>query len=285
MIARSIATLLVVALAACSDDARPPAPAATQTPTKAGPTKNEPPAPPAPEYGILEGTITILEGAEVPSLPVAMIPRRGEMDIPESCPPPRRDDRQLIRIASDGHGLNGVIVTVADFEAHNNPPHTPRTHDLTIRECRLEPRMIDATVGDTLRLHNDDEYPFMPSTTGGGMTQALIKGQTRDIPLARGGSQMLGCGAFGPPCGRADVLVLNHAVHGLTSQNGHYRIEHVPAGEEITVHAVGLMYRTEHQAITLQPGETRTVDFVLTPTPFAEPVPNAPPTPGAPTMF
>lgn len=264
-------------LAGCSSCETHP-PAATNTPPVAPPT-------PVVRYATLEGTIRIADGAEVPTLPAAMIPRHGNQNAPEFCSPPRTTDRQLVRLAEDGHGLSGVIVTVTDFEGRNQPPHQPQVHDLTIRDCRLTPTMIDATAGDTLRLHNDDDFPFLPSLTSGGMTQALIKGQTRDISLARGGSQMVGCGAFGPACGRSDVLVLNHPVHALSDATGHFRIAQVPSGEPITVTAVGLMYRPSPMGLTLQPGETRRVDFVLTPTPFAEPAPAPAPDPNQPTMF
>ncbi len=279
------ATFGCIFLAGCSSCGEQNASSPTESGSGASITPAQPPPPAAPRFATVEGRITIAPGTQAPSLPVAMIPRHGDAPAPDFCSPPRTTDRQLVRLAEDGHGLMGVVVTAADFEGANQPTHEPRVHDLTIHDCRLVPSMIDATAGDTLRLHNDDDFPFLPSMSAGGMTQALIKGQTRDIPLTRGGSQMLGCGAFGPMCGRADVLVLNHPVHATSNASGQFRIAQAPAGEEITLHAVALMYQTNTITVTLQPGETRHVDFVLTPAPFPEPVPAPPANPNQPTMF
>jgi hypothetical protein len=132
-----------------------------------------------------------------------------------------------------------------------------------IRDCKLTPMVVAATRGDTLEITNETDYPYMPIAGNAGMAQAIMRGESRTIPLDQGGVKGLGC-TFTAPCGRAEVVVLYHPFHTLTGETGRFRLE-VPAGEEIEVHAWHPLFEEASETVTVPAGETRRLDFTLRP--------------------
>lgn len=214
----------------------------------------------------IEGTVRLAVGATLgryPDQPMVGGPARPAL--PDNCTAPSEEDRVPVRQAAGG-GLIGVLVAVADFAREIE--HEPVRQELNITDCRLSPRLITATRGDTLVLRNDTDYPFMPDL-GTGMLQAVLYENERELPLGQGGVRSITCG-FAAPCGRADVVTMYHPLHIVTDDAGHYRIEGVPAGEEIRVNAWHPIYQETNETLTLRADETRTIDFVLTPVPVQE---------------
>ena len=235
----------------------------------------ESPTEPSPEGGeaaaevtTIEGVVRLADGAELPSYPTnPMVAPHGRPSIPESCTPAQNADAQPVQQGE--RGLAGVLVALHDFA--RAPRHAPATHELAIRDCRLQPRLVVATRGDVLRIRNETDYPFLPDF-GGGMMQALLPERTRDVELAQGGVRSLECG-FAAPCGRAEVVTLYHPLHTVSEANGTFRIEGVPAGEEVRVSAWHPLFQEASQNVTVEEGETRRVELVLEPAP----PPDAPP--------
>ena len=233
----------------------------------------EAPAEPTPEVAVVEGTVRLAEGVELPAYPP--VERSAAQPAPpESCPPPREADRQPVGMG-EARGLSNVLVAAAEFDAA--PASAPQTHRMSIRDCRLTPMFIAATRGDSLEITNETDYPYMPVTGNAGMAQALMRGESRTIPLDQGGVKGLGC-TFTAPCGRAEVVVLYHPVHTLTGEAGRFRLE-VPAGEEIEIHAWHPLFEEASETVTVEAGQTRRIDFTLRPS-AAAPAP----TEGAPTV-
>lgn len=216
----------------------------------------------------LEGVVRLAEGAELPQWPENPMTPAGRPALPDACTPPQTTDREPVRRVEGGR-LTGVLVTLADFETE--PPHEPATHELVIRDCRLTPSIVVATRGDTLRLVNQTDYPFMPEL-GTGMLQAILHEQTREMELAQGGMRTLSCG-FTASCGRAEIVTLYHSLHAVTDEDGRFRIENVPANDELRIGAWHPLFREAGERLTLRPGETRRVELVLTPAPPEEPTP------------
>lgn len=210
---------------------------------------------------VIEGTLRLADGAELAQYPESpTVGGPGRPALPEACTPPQQSDRVPVQEASGG-GLTGVLVALADFDRHVD--HEPETHRLTIEDCRLTPRLVVATRGDTLVLRNDTDYPFMPDL-GTGMLQGLLHEEERELELGQGGVRTLMCG-FAAPCGRAEIVTLYHPLHTISDARGHYRIEGVPAGEELRVNAWHPLYQEANETVTLRSGETRTIDLVLSP--------------------
>jgi len=211
-----------------------------------------------PALGTVEGVVRLAPGAELPSRPPEDLGDRPAP--PESCTPPRTVDRQPVRMGGE-RGLEGVLVAASEFDA--SPEHEPVAHEVTITDCRLEPRLVVATRGDHIALTNETEYPFMPIMGSGGLAQALLHGQTRQLELDQGGVNAIAC-TFTAPCGQTDVVTLYHPFHTTTGEAGRFTLE-VPAGEEIEVHAWHPLFEESGQTFTVEPGETKRIELVLRP--------------------
>lgn len=281
---RSPSAALLLVLAGCGDcgASRTQPDAQTTEVTQTQAATNPPAATPrVVQTGIVEGRILIAEGGELPSFPREMMPSALRTDVPVAeCSPPKTTDRQPVTLAADGRGLVGVLVAAAGFRAA--PPASPRTHEIAIRDCRLTPMFFDATVGDTMRLRNDSHYPHVPVIPGvGAIQQAMVPGTSNDFVLDQSGIKTIGCGAFGANCGRLDYVVMEHPVHTMSVAEGRFRLDNVPANEDLTVNAWHPLFRSATVNVRVAPGETRTVELVLTPEP-PQVAPAPPPVPAHP---
>lgn len=232
-----------------------------------------PPEPDRPS-GVLEGRVLLAPGVELPAWeqhPLAV----SRSPISDACTPPQEGDRYPLQLSA-GRALGGVLVALSNFRSE--VPHEPVTHEVTITDCRITPRFVDATRGDSIRVTNRTDFPFLPVFgAAGGMMQALLYEQSRDIELDRGGVWPLNCG-FGAPCGRADVVVLYHPVHTLTDDEGRFRIENPPSGENLRLSAWHPLLREAAVEITVRAGQDQTVeDLVVTIAPAPEAGEPAPP--------
>lgn len=224
--------------------------------------------------GVIEGVVRLAEGADLPQYPDnPMVAPPGRPDVPEACTPAQERDRQPVQRAAGG-GLSGVLVALHDFATI--PVHEPVTHEMTITDCRLTPRLIVATRDDRLRITNETDYPFLPNFEV-GMMQALLHQRSREVELGQGGVRSLQCG-FAAPCGRAEIVTLYHSLHAITDESGAFRIEGVPTGEELRVSAWHPLFVEGSETLTVRAGQTSRVQLVITPAEIT-----APPTPPTPT--
>ena len=281
---RAASLFLVFALAACGGRTETPQPADPAATATAATPPAQPPTPPAlaGPSGTIIGIVRLADGAEVPSWPAQAMPHPpgSQVQRPDLCGPPKLTDTQSARLDAANRGLSGVLVAPSDFDRAPTP--VPATHQVAIRGCTLDPPFLVATLGDTLHLTNATNYPFLP--TGGegpGITQALMKDQTRDFSLDRVGPRTIGCNAFGLACGRTDVMTMAHPLHAVTARNGSYRIENVPANQDLRLHAWNPLFRETVVPVRLAAGETKTIDIVLTPAPI-QVQPEVPTTPRDP---
>jgi hypothetical protein len=209
--------------------------------------------------------VRLADGESLSSWPDALMPRPPGDPVarPDLCGPPKLADKQSARMADPGtRALSGVLIAPVGFQWA--PPRRAVTHELAIRDCMIDRPFLDATLGDRIRLTNETDYPFLP--TGGegpGVTQALMRGQSREFTLDRPGPRTVACNAFGLACGRADVMVLAHPLHATTGADGRFRIEQVQANQDLRIHAWNPLLQETSQTVRLNPGETRTLEFVM----------------------
>lgn len=210
-------------------------------------------------------------GAELPSYRPIDWSGRGAR--PEGCPPPHQGDRTPVQMDAD-RNLVGLMVAVdaTALDETEVAPREPVTHELTIRDCRLEPMFIAAVRGDTLKITNEDEYPFLPAQLGATQYQALMQGQSREIPLTEGNVLQFEC-AFAAPCGTADVVVSFHPLFALTGDGGKFRIDGVPANRALRIVAWHPLFLESAVSVNLATGETETVQIEIAPAPPPEPAP------------
>jgi hypothetical protein len=245
-----------------------------------GDTHTPRPAPVAP-HGTVIGHVTFAPGdAGLPYYPDYMIPTpAAPAPPPEDCP--HMQAHVPVRMDEHDRGLVGVMIAATEFD-RTHPPHADPTHrDVEIRDCSLTPMLVVANVGDTIVVTNRSSYPYFPSVTGyGGTTMAAIRDQPpREFSLDHPGITQLGCGSFGVQCGRADVIVLQNPAWAVTTTAGAYRIENVPPGDHVEIHAWHPLFAEAMERIDLHDGETKTVDLVLR----AAPLPPPPEDAGTPT--
>lgn len=239
------------------------------------------PTPPSAATGTVEGVVRLADGAELPSLPEEA-PRANAAPWPASCTPPRIADRQPVRLVEGdpSRKLAGVLVSASEFQGRAEAP--PRTHTVSIRDCRLDPPFLAVTRGDRIELRNDTQHPFLPSfsASGGGLMQALLHNQARTLHVDQGGVHEIACG-WAAPCGRTTVAVLYHPLHQLTS-DGTFRIAGIPEGDA-EIHAWHPLFEDSMQRVTVRAGQTVRVELTLTAAPARPtPPPPEPPAPGAP---
>lgn len=275
-VVRSVASLLVllglsIPLAGCDDCGRQPA--ATPSRRSRGPSKRgaSPAAPPSyVATGVVEGTIRVR--GEVPVDPELAARLEGRTPRPQRCRAITDEERRPVHVGTDGR-TGDVLVTATFPQSVRVPPPVRANRPLLIRDCRLTPRLLAATRGDTLVMRNEDEYPFVPRVNpiAMGFMQALLQGQSRRIELERGGVFEADCG-FGAACGVTTIVVLYHGIHATSDPDGHYRVEGVPADTEVELHAWHPALRDRTVPVRVGRGATRTVDFELEPSP-ARPAP------------
>jgi hypothetical protein len=216
--------------------------------------------------GVVEGVVKLKDGAKLPSFPMELMSRQTlkakPPEQPKVCSPMSPADRQTVQLTPDGK-LVGVLVAGSEFKKTYQRP--PLTHDVTIEDCRLKPSFVAAQKGDKLRIHNATDYPFMPQFGATAYMETLIKGQEKEIDLDKGGLvTSLLCG-FTASCGRTDVIVLFDAIYAKTDENGRFRIENVPAGQEGRLSVWHPLFQETSVKVYLAAGETKTIELEVAP--------------------
>lgn len=226
--------------------------------------------------GFVEGVVRLAEGAELPSYPQNPLVVEGRNAIPDECTPPREADRTPVVVAEGTGGLVNVSIVATGQDERTWPrAHEPVTHEIHIRDCRIQPPLVVATRGDRVRLVNDTEYPFFPEL-GEGVLQALLRQEPREITLDQGGVRTVQCG-FAAPCGRMELITLYHPVHTVTPESGRFRLE-VPANQQVRVTAWHPLFQETFAMTEVEPGQTREIELTIRPAEVRAPQP--PPGPG-----
>ena len=219
--------------------------------------------------GTIEGVVRLQEGAPTPAWATSPMVMENR-ELPAECPPVRTTDREPLGVAAD-RGLSGIVVVATGRDPRRWPgPGEPRDHELVIGEqCRLGPTVLATTRGDRLILRNETDFPFFPET-GLGVLQALLRQEPREMVLDVAGVRDVQC-AFAAPCGRATVMTFYHPVHTVTGEDGTFRLEGVPADQEISLVAWHPLVEESRTVLTLTAGEARRLELVVRPSPESAP--------------
>ena len=244
--------------------------------------KKEPPKPtqtvaPLKKKAVLVGSVRF-EGDELPMYTSEQMERQVLAHAkggttPDVCSPPKLEDRTPVSLTPDGK-LVGVMLAASEFSRRDDPA-PPKTLHVTIRDCRLQPKLLLAHIGDTVHISNESPFPLMPGLGYETYNQTLTQGQWREIKLDSGGVKILSCG-FSGQCGRTDVVVLAHTQATVTNDKGEFRLEDFPADETVRINAWHPLFFDTYQEVKVSPGEEKRVELVLKPKP--------PPKPPAPVV-
>ena len=267
MLQRCLIALFVLALCACDGcgGSRP------SVESSSAPTP-----PPAPS--VLEGVVRLAPGAQLPHFSIEEMEKKvldhvTRDKLPEVCSAPKNSDREPVKLTDDGL-LAGVMLAASQFSS--SELRAPRIHEVSIRDCRLTPSLVVAMRGDSLRIKNEVNYPFMPSFGKSTYVQTLTPGQQKDFILEQGGVKPVLCG-FTAPCGRTDVIVLYHSVYAVTDAEGKFRIEDFPPDETIEINAWHPLFQEAKLSVNVPAGQTKKIELILTPAPADAPAPAAAP--------
>lgn len=244
--------------AGCGDDALETHDSPTSAPTG---------APDATKLGgVVKGVVRLAEGATLPSYAqkdmergILQHTKRGEW--PKSCTPPKEADKQPVKLTGDGL-LAGVMVAGSNFKGAK--PRPPKTFEVAIRDCRLDPALVVAMKGDRIVIKNEVDFPFMPTTGTEKVARTLMPGQQFDVPLDRGGLQAILCG-FTAPCGRTDVIAVYHPVFAVTDEQGRFSLPDFPTDQKVQLNAWHPLFAEAHIEVQVGQGETKEVVLTLTP--------------------
>lgn len=230
--------------------------------------------------GFVEGVVRLAEGAELPRYPENPLIAEGRNAIPDECTPPREVDRTPVTVAEETGGLVSLSIVATGHDPESWPrPHEPVTHEVVIRDCRIQPAILVTTRGDRLRLANETDYPFFPEL-GEGVLQALLRAEPREITLQQGGVRTIQCG-FAAPCGRMELITLYHPVHTVTPASGRFRLE-VPANQEVRITAWHPLFEETFAMTEVRPGQTRELELTIRPADVRAPQPPPAPRPEGP---
>ena len=222
--------------------------------------------------GTVTGVVRLADGAELPRYPTSGLSADGPTPLPADCTPETSADREPMALAAD-RGLSNVPVVAMGDATRWPAPGAPRTVPLRIRNCRLDPWVVTATIGDVLRIENELVYPFFPAVAGleTGFNQAILPGEPRELELDSARPMTMQC-TVTTGCRRAELLVLHHPVNTVSAEAGRFTLS-VPAEQEVELVAWHPLVQEASVHTRVAAGETVTVEIVVRPVPAPEPAP------------
>lgn len=262
---RRLLVMVALLAAACGDSK----PSATSQPAlePAKDSKVVPPAPAPEPTGVIEGTVVLADGAELPRRPDPKTSGKlAIVDPPAPCSPIGDADLWPVQLDKEGRGLASVHVALTGMKS--TAPAAPRTHELAIEDCRLNRSLLAARMGDSVHIRNASGAPLLPTLPGDSFMEAILPGGERTVELKRAGQSQMSCG-FAAYCGQTDVLVTTHSLFAVTDKTGHFRIEGVPLNVELTVNAWHPLFSVSKQPLKLTAAASAPLKLALSPSPAA----------------
>ena len=206
--------------------------------------------------GVIEGTIHVVgDKAAV----------RTFAGLPKGCEH-AQDVHGPVYLSGPKGELEGALVAAIEVAGYVRTPRNDRP--ITIKDCAVEPTVIDMTLGQRLMVTNLDDAPYMPQVPRKMVVRRLaLKGMTpvpvmltEVAPYAL--SWIVGADP-GPGSPTATVFVLPSALHDVTKVDGKFRIAGVPEGSaRVVVSHIGMDEVSKQ--VTVKGGEVLHVDLTMT---------------------
>ncbi len=204
-------------------------------------------------YATIEGVVELADNVTV----------EPDFDVETTLnqpPPPRECDGDV----EGASWLDDGVVGAGGFSIKSAKKVEPQTHEVSIDRCRLSERILPVTVGDRIKLVNRGSYPFMPTLGDREPSKVLLKGESQSFEVTEAGMHEAHC-SFTAPCGKTRVAAFHHAVHAQLGPDGRFRLTDVPAGVAVQISVWHPKLSADVQTVTLKPGETRKLKFVMQP--------------------
>jgi plastocyanin len=203
------------------------------------------------------GTISgrVLVAGTVPKLPPQPVYKQHEV-----CGQTMPDERLEV---GPGGALRYAVIQVDGVSA-GKPIPRDQPVPLDNRKCAFVPHVLDATVGQTLQIHNDD--PFLHDAHAWLGTRTLfnvgvLPGHTVSRPLNDAGLVHINCNVRHTWM-HAFLFVGENPYHAITDAEGRFRIDQVPPGS-YTLTVWHELLGTVERPVKVESGQTTTVDFAL----------------------
>jgi hypothetical protein len=177
------------------------------------------------------------------------------------------DTFSLPLFESDGHGLGGAVVWLADAR-RGKPLPVERRYTLTNERCLLVPRVQGVVAGGTLNVRSIDAAVHRNRFLRAGTDSVLAKIQLNDegqvVPveqvLSIPGELEVRCDQH--PWTRAWLMVFDHPYFTTTTPDGAFRIDSIPPGEyQLVVWHPRL--GTKEESVKVEDGRERDVRIKL----------------------
>lgn len=154
----------------------------------------------------------------------------GKHDIP--------NERLIVN--QENNGIQNAVVYVYTRSSGDDLPEVApaaKTHELANVQCRFEPHVVLAQIGDTLKITNPDEVGhnanlnFFRNTAQNLMIPSK---QEKEVALEEAEPAPIPVDCNIHPWMRAYVVVLEHGFADVSDGDGTIEISGLPAGKEIT---------------------------------------------------
>lgn len=218
-------------------------------------------------HGILTGQVLLAKNQALPRYNIDQM-RGGQFGgqqsaLPSLCPSQSLDGTVVKMV--DGRRLSGALVSLTGFQ-EKPKKHKARVHIVKLKDCRLDPPLIVAALGDTLMLRNETKHTFLPRFGTKPVFKSVPYRGKKEYPLEKAGVHMLSCGV-GAPCGRVDVVVLRHRLATKTDEHGLFRLEGVPRRQRLVAHAWHPLFQEGKKTFALGPDGTKDILLTIKPAP------------------
>lgn len=219
--------------------------------------------------GVVEGTITVKGD------PPAM---KSFMTLPKECEASAKAIYAPVYRAGPKGELADALVGVIGVSGFVRPSREDKV--VTIKNCAIEPTVIDLNFGQRLMIGNTDKMPYMPQIPEKMLVRRLaLQGQS-PVPLLftqLGAISMTWlAGAMpGTEVPSVTIFVIPNALHTVTNLDGKFRITGIPVGRA-RISASHLGMDETIKDVMIEAGKELKVDLVMTyKDPTAAPAPKS----------
>jgi hypothetical protein len=192
-------------------------------------------------------------------------PLRTFMTLPKGCENAGNVHAPIYRAGPKGE-LADTLVAVLKVGGYVRPSKDDKK--VVIKNCSIDPNVIDLSLGQRLMVGNADSMPYTPQIPAKMLVRRVVIKDMSPVPLFFTQPGVFGltwlAGAMpGAAVPTATVFVLPNALHTVTATDGKFRISGIPAGKA-TLTASHLDMDEVQKEVEIKPGAELKVELTLT---------------------
>jgi hypothetical protein len=216
--------------------------------------------------GVVEGTITVK--GDPPAI-------RTFETLPKECEGAKAIHAPAYRAGPKGE-LADTLIGVRTWSGYVRPSKDDKV--ITIKNCSIEPTVIDLSLGQRLMIGNADTMPYMPQTAVKATVRRLALKNMSPVPIllmnpAAYGLTWLAGALPGADVPTVTVFVIPNALHTVTGTDGKFRITGIPVGKaHISASHLGMPEASKD--VVIEAGKELKVDLTLNYKNSASPAPS-----------